>query len=262
MVLRDYLLGEVIMLDVKLDEVLISVLQNSNRTMFTAIPAKVVSVKSLAECRVDVQPSVNLFDEDLDVSKKLPPVFNVPVHMPTGRLGGLTFPVSVGDDVLLIFSQVGIDNWKRSAGDVPSNLRRFDIQDAVAVTGVTPFSESNNNPKVRRLNHSPEELSISFNVGSGSECEIRMKRDGNIVINTPKDLTINCQSTVVNAKDSVIVNTQDSVMAYAKGDVDVIAQGNASVKARGWGQVVTDDSLLIKSKKRLKLQGGGRSIVL
>lgn len=61
---------------------------------------------------------------------------NVPIAWP--RAGGysLTFPLAVGDEVLLVFSSRSLDEWKLGAarsGVEASDPRRFAVQDAVAI---------------------------------------------------------------------------------------------------------------------------------
>lgn len=193
-------------MDIDLSDVLLKAISSSSDNIFTAIPAVVLSVKDLGQCRVDVQPTVSLRDEDGVIEEGLPAILNVPVHMPTGIKGGLTFPVSAGEHVLLVFSQRGIDNWKRGSGGskAPSTLRKFDMQDAIAITGVSPFLEAVNNPSKHSLTHSPSDLVLAFNLGGGSECEVRMKPDGNIIVNSPNKVEVNCETALVNSKDFTV----------------------------------------------------------
>lgn len=180
--------------------------ESKMNNMFTAIPAIVLAVKNQGECRVDVQPAINMRDKDGEVEKSMPAILNVPVHMPYALKGGLTFPVSVGDNVLLVFSQNGIDTWKRGGGGVatPSNLRTFDAQDAIAITGTMPFQVSMNQPSKRSLGHNPNDLVLGFNLGGGNECEIRMDSGGNITVNSPNKVEVNCTTALVNSQDYTI----------------------------------------------------------
>lgn len=174
--------------------------------MFTSIPAVVVGVKSLSEKRIDVQPSIMMRTKDGATGSELPSILNVPLQMPCTSQGGLTYPISVGDTVLLVFSQRGIDTWKRGGGGMatPSNLRTFDAQDAVAIAGVHPFTTS---PNANRANaHSPDDVVLVHGIGSGAETEVRLLKGGGVVVNTSQNVEVNCTDAEVNS-DSFTVNS-------------------------------------------------------
>jgi len=68
--------------------------------------------------------------------------FPVIPHVPVKQLrsnGGKTFihmPLVIGDDVILVFSQRSLDNWKTSGGMTdPDDPRKFNITDAFALIG-------------------------------------------------------------------------------------------------------------------------------
>lgn len=72
----------------------------------------------------------NLTDVDI------PELLDVPVVFP--RAGGfiLAFPVSVGDECLVVFADQCIDAWWQSGGiQSPVELRRHDLSDAFAIMG-------------------------------------------------------------------------------------------------------------------------------
>ena len=99
--------------------------------LYTAAPGVVVAVRNnLEELSVDVQPTVNILNKD-KTTKERPVVLNVPVQMPSSSTAALTFPINVGDPVLLIYSMRSLDNWKRGEGkpSVPSDNRKFDKRD-------------------------------------------------------------------------------------------------------------------------------------
>lgn len=67
-----------------------------------------------------------------------PVIPNVPVKHPRG-LGGTAFihmPLVAGDDVVLVFSQRSLDNWKTQGGmSDPDDPRKHHITDAYALVG-------------------------------------------------------------------------------------------------------------------------------
>src|SRR5690606_14557808 len=106
--------------------------------MYTSIPGVVVAVDSLQEQRISVQPTVNMMSADGITVTERPPIINVPLHMPVTKEGGLTYPITTGTPVFLVFSMRGLQNWKRGNGfpNAPSDVRKFDVRDCVAFPGI------------------------------------------------------------------------------------------------------------------------------
>ncbi len=104
-----------------------------------AMPARIERYDAAKQV-VDVAPALKERTENetgtFDV-EALPILRNVPVQFPGGGGFALTFPVAVGDECLLIFSDRSLDVWKSKAGQVdPVDVRRHDLSDAVALLGV------------------------------------------------------------------------------------------------------------------------------
>ncbi len=192
-----------------LQEVIVAGFEHNMSSIYTAIPAVVLTIRNnLSELSVDVQPAVNQLNRD-GTSSEYPPVLNIPVVMPASKSSAFLFPLAVGDTVLLIFSMRGMDTFKRGNGkpSSPSDLRRFDSRDAVAIPGLFPFGSSVNNPAKHVWQHSPTDTVVVHNLGSGNETEIRLKAGGGVVINTFQDVEVNCANAQITATESVGINT-------------------------------------------------------
>lgn len=178
--------------------------------MHTAMPAVVVGVQNMDESRISVQPLILKRDESGEYTEHRPPIVNVVLQQPCTSLGGLTMPIQVNDQVLLIFTMRGLDLWKRSNGEFVSTMypRIMAQEDAIAIAGVWPFPMSKNAKTSRKLTHSSEDVVVAHNLNSGREVEIRFKKSGDIVINSPTKITVNSSQAEVNA-DSVEVNSRD-----------------------------------------------------
>src|SRR5690625_83508 len=190
-----------------LQSVLEKSFQKQTDNMFTSIPGVVVYVRNkLSSLSVDVQPAINIVRED-GTETEVPTILNVPVSMPVNFEGGLTHPLKAGDSVYLIFSMRGIDLWKRGDGSLtrPSDYRKFNIKDCVAIP-IQTFSKSVNNPLLREWPHSTDDVVLFHNVGTGRECEIRLKPSGDVVINTNHEVTVNANKVEVNASEDAVVN--------------------------------------------------------
>lgn len=178
--------------------------------IYTSMPAMVVSV-DLPNMRAVVQPTVNMRDESGDENVKRPTIINVPIQMPITDKGGLSFPIGSGCPVLLIWSMRGLDTWKRGNGlpDKPTDTRKFDIRDCVAIPSIFPQSLSKNSPSSRSNSHSPEDVVLVHNIGSGSEVEIRLKPNGDVEVNSPTKVIVNCEDAEINSSTSTKVTTGD-----------------------------------------------------
>ena len=90
---------------------------------------------------VSVQPAIQevILVNAVRTPTTLPILDDVPILLP--RAGGfsLTFPIAIGDECMVVFQDMGIDNWWQSGGVQPQpsgKLYRHDIGDAVAIFGV------------------------------------------------------------------------------------------------------------------------------
>lgn len=200
------------------------------RDVYTAIPAIVVSVKDLGQQRIDVQPALNQRSRDGVATSPMASILNVPLQMPVTSLGGLTYPIKTGDSVFLIFSMRGLDVWKRSSGGAvtPSDVRQFDARDCVAIVGVYPFNIAPNSAGSRSNSHSTDDVVLVHNIGSGAEVEIRLQPNGNVIINSPNKVEVNCKDAEIKADSSTKINTGDF---RVDSDSFVINTGTYSLSA-------------------------------
>lgn len=194
-----------------LQEVLASSFDYMMTDVYTAMPGIVVSVEDMGQSRITVQPAINMVSQDmLDITAR-PPIMDVPVLLPCSKDGGLTFPLQAGDAVTMVFSMRGLDAWKGGNGypTTPTDRRRFDMRDCIAIPGSFPFGQSPNQSSKRTLAHDPNDVVLVHNIGTGSEVEIRLKAgSGDVVVNAPNaKVTVNCKDSEVNAKNSVTYNT-------------------------------------------------------
>lgn len=151
--------------------------------IYVSMIAEVTGVGKLNECRIDVQPVVNKKYIDGEILE-YPEILSVPVQFPCSSTSALTFPINQGDNVLLVFSQKGLDVFKSGATSAhdPIDMRSFDKRDAIAIPCVFPFSKSINNPDTRTLLHSVDDMVMTHNVGKESECEVRLTSNGEVKV--------------------------------------------------------------------------------
>lgn len=104
-----------------------------------ALPARVERYDSATQL-VDVQPLLkeSVAQEDgTTAAVRLPMITNVPVVFPGAGGMRITFPVAVGDTVLLVFADRSLDVWQTHGGETaPDDARRHHLTDAVAIPGL------------------------------------------------------------------------------------------------------------------------------
>lgn len=193
------------------------------KDLMTAIPAIVVSADRIQESVVAVKPVINETTLDGRVIA-WPELVDVPLIFPCSTTSAVTFPIGVGDTVLLVFSMRGMDEWKGGDGGlaVPTDRRTHSLQDAIAIPGLYPISRGKNNPANRTLPHSVEDMVVSHNIGKSNEVEMRLKSNGDCVITTDHNVEVNCENLSAN------VGTTAEVFA---SDVTVTAENTISLTA-------------------------------
>lgn len=106
-----------------------------------SLPGKVESYDASTQT-VDVTPLVRDTLEEADGTLTyldLPVIPNVPLMFPGAGGFRITFPVSAGDNVLLVFADRSIDAWQSGGGVTnPADGRTHDLTDCVAIPGLHP----------------------------------------------------------------------------------------------------------------------------
>lgn len=109
-----------------------------------ALVGLVVSFDAGPPAVCTVQPAVwdvipSSLDPDADTSEPLPVLPNVPILYPRGGSVVLSWPLRVGDGVLLIFSDLSPADWRRlGRAGAPTDKSRSDLSHAYAVPGIVP----------------------------------------------------------------------------------------------------------------------------
>jgi hypothetical protein len=181
--------------------------------LWTCIPCVVLTVhQGLKEQKVDVQPIIKKVDYE-GKSFDHPPILGVPLIFPSSKSSGFTFPIERGDTVLCLFSQRGLDTFKTSNGtsQAPTDFRKFDKRDAIAIPGLFPFGNAINNPSKRTYPHDTKDAVISHNIGKSTEVEIRLKPDGTLVVNSPIKTEVNAPNVEVNSEDTTVNTTTSTI---------------------------------------------------
>ena len=138
----------------------------------TSLPGIVKGYDPLTN-KATIQPALNKnFTSGV---MPMPVLENVPIMFPKN----IRFPVNNGDYVLLIFSERSLDLWLSVGGQVtPTDPRKFDLSDAIAIPGLIPFTTT-------FPNNNNQDFVIDY---SGSS--ITIKQNGDIIIKTGNKVAI------------------------------------------------------------------------
>lgn len=106
-----------------------------------SVPARVERYDATTQL-IDAKPLLRDTFTEEDGSQSvlsLPVITNVPVVFPGAGGFRLTFPVTVGDTVLLVFADRSIDAWLANGGETsPTDERHHHLSDAIAIPGLHP----------------------------------------------------------------------------------------------------------------------------
>lgn len=114
-------------------------LEGGQSKVWTALPGIVQSFDAVKMVAV-VQPAINgvIRNQDGSYSSiQLPLLLDCPVFFPSGGGVTLTFPVTKGDECLVVFSSRCIDSWWELGGiQGQAELRMHDLSDGFCLPGV------------------------------------------------------------------------------------------------------------------------------
>ncbi|MGD8188578.1 Gp138 family membrane-puncturing spike protein [Brevibacillus ginsengisoli] len=108
-------------------------------TMRVSIPGIIQSFDSITQTAT-VQVAIREHVRQPDMTREwteIPLLQDVPVVFPRGGGYVLTFPISQGDECLVVFADMCIDAWF-SVGGIQNQIemRRHDLSDAIAIPGL------------------------------------------------------------------------------------------------------------------------------
>ncbi len=182
-----------------LEKILVNFLETYMQGCFFCMPAVVLNVKDEEQLRVDVQPIVNRTFRD-GSEPEYPVLMSVPCYMPHTKRSALTMPVEQGDTVLLVFAQRDIEQFKigTTTPHAGNSQRWMDVNDAVALVGLSPFSESPNLARKHALPHNPKDVVLIHNMSTPNECELRLGQDGSVSATSPTVVKISAPNIELN----------------------------------------------------------------
>ncbi|AVC42605.1 translation initiation factor IF-2 [Achromobacter xylosoxidans] len=125
------------------EEALRAAFRGMRSGVWTSLPGIVQGFDATAGT-VSVQPAIQGVQQAADggvAAVEYPLLVDVPVFFPRGGGCTLTFPISAGDECIVVFSARAIDAWWQSGQvQAPTEPRMHDMADGFALVG--PFSQA------------------------------------------------------------------------------------------------------------------------
>ena len=127
------------------------------------IPA-IVQEYNTSNNTISCQPAIRermLLRDNTYQYVNLPLLINVPVVFPGNANYSISFPLAKGDEVLVLFSDLSIDNfWLKGGVQNPIESRRHDLSDGIAIP--CNLSLQKRNPAANQLTFYQNGQSITF----------------------------------------------------------------------------------------------------
>lgn len=147
-----------------------------------------------------IQPAIKGVEHDAsgaEVSVNLPLLVDVPVIFPRGGGCTLTFPVSAGDECLVIFADRCIDFWWQSGGiQEPVDGRMHDLSDAFCIVG--PQSQAK---KISAISTTTAQLRTDDGAAF-----IELAAGHDVTVKTPGKLTASADGGTEITSPEIILN--------------------------------------------------------
>lgn len=121
-----------------MSDVILNALRANQLEINTCMPGEIVSYDSVTTT-CTVQPAFKrIMVRDRQVVSRAQ-ISDVPVVFPRSGSYAITFPVTQGDQCMIMFSQRSIDDWLSIGGEVTlRDTRLHDITDAIVIPGLVP----------------------------------------------------------------------------------------------------------------------------
>lgn len=160
-----------------LDDTIDNIKQDAINKIRVSFPAIIQSFNS-SEMTVDVKcaikEKIKNYSNGMFEEVEIPLIRDVPVVFPSAGKYQLTFPISKGDECLVVFSDMCIDNWWAFGGiQKQAEIRRHDLSDAFCIP-----SKMSQVKKINNFNMNNLEIKNSV-----TEVKIEVKDDKILVHN-------------------------------------------------------------------------------
>lgn len=191
--------------------------------IWTALPG-IVTAYDPDRMTVSVQPAITgqiMGENGTATRATLPLLVDVPVSFPQGGDFILTFPVTVDDECIVVFSSRCIDAWWQSGGvQAPAEHRMHDLSDGMAILGVRS--------QARKLTPPADASAVQLRSVDGEQ-RITITPEGEMSCRATVKLTLEAPQIVLKGALSMTAVGGGNTTAALAGELiatgDVIAGG-------------------------------------
>ena len=199
------------------------------RKMWTALPGQIQSFNvDQQTCTVIVTLMMQrVFPDGSTEWLNIPLLRDVPVQFPSGGGFTLTFPVTAGDECLVVFSSRCIDSWWQSGGtqNPQAEYRMHDLSDGFAVLGFRSLPRMLSNVSTTSSQLRSDDGLTYVDV---AENVITVKA-ATVNVNAATSATITSPSIILKNTGAALLNLLNSLFAtWAEGHVHNIVGGGVT----------------------------------
>lgn len=169
--------------------------------LHTSLPGIVRSINT-SKKTVDVSLSIRRKFKDEDSTTEVI-LADVPLGTLQTKQSVVSLPVSIGDDIWIMFSERSLDNWKLTQDNQPDSarilspddVRTHHLSDAIAVPIVKPFSQGEA--------YDPDNLLIKNQSGT-----VKIAPSGKMALTDGTEEVISLMKELCDTCSEIITNTQ------------------------------------------------------
>jgi hypothetical protein len=197
-------------------EVINSHIERLKSTLKTQTVGKITKVNYVGDYieSVTVKPQINtLYKDGLTMEKAS--CFRVPLIYPSSGGGIMSFPVEVGDPVLLMFCHEDIESYM-DTGKVsnPNTLRKFTSNDVVALPCLYPYDET--------LKPSKDKFQIKYKGAT-----VSINSEGDVTVDSPNEVVVEAATSVKVIASSITLQASDvTCTGSLRVDGDITSGGD------------------------------------
>jgi len=223
------------------EETMRAAFDGNQSKLWTALPGIIQSFDP-DRMVASVQPSISGVAQNQDgtyQSIQLPVLLDCPVFFPSGGGVTLTFPLSAGDECLVVFASRCIDSWWQLGGvQGQAELRMHDLSDGFALPGVRS--------QPRKITVAM--TGVQLRTDDGAAFIELDPGSHNVIVTTPGNVTINAPLTTINGALTV-----NGLLTYTQG---LAGSGGSGSTASIDGNVNVNGTVTASTD----VIGGGKSL--
>lgn len=215
--------------------------------LYVAMPCVVQSFDP-AKQTVEVQPTIQAKVTQRDGSFiwiDLPLITDVLVFFQKGGGFTLTFPISLGDECLVIFADRCIDSWWSTGqeSNVQSDIRMHSLSDGFALVGFSSAPKVISNISTSSVQLRNDDATTVIDVSNG-----------NITLTAPTMVTINAPDTTVTGNMNV-----QGLLTYENGIAGFPGENSSNITGDliQSGGIISSNGIVLDSHTHGNVENGG-----